>query len=33
MLSQAAGLEGVYVVSPAPGSQTGVPFIVTLNFR
>jgi hypothetical protein len=33
MLSQAAGMEGVYVVNPAPGAQAGVPFVVTLNFQ
>jgi hypothetical protein len=33
MLSQAAGMEGVYVVNPAPGAPTAVPFIVTLNFK
>jgi hypothetical protein len=33
MISQAAGVEGVYVVNPAPGAQAGVPFIITLNFQ
>jgi hypothetical protein len=32
-LSEAAGMEGVYVVNPAPGAPTGVPFIITLNFK
>jgi hypothetical protein len=33
MLSQSADMEGVYVVNPAPGAPTGVPFIITLNFK
>jgi hypothetical protein len=33
IISQAAGMEGVYVVNPAPGAQAGVPFVVTLNFQ
>jgi hypothetical protein len=33
MLSQAAGLEGVYVVNRAPGAPSGVPFLITLNVR
>ena len=32
-LSESAGMEGVYVVNPAPGAPTGVPFIITLNFK
>jgi hypothetical protein len=33
MLSQAAGMEGVYVVNAAPGAPSGVPFLITLNVR
>jgi hypothetical protein len=33
MLSQTAGMEGVYVVNRAPGAQAGVSFLITLNVR
>jgi hypothetical protein len=33
MLSQAAGMEGVYVVNRAPGAPSEVPFFITLNVR
>ena len=33
MLSQAAGMEGVYVVNAAPEAQSGVPFLITLNVK
>ena len=33
IISQAAGMEGVYVVNPAPGAPAGVAFVVTLNFQ
>jgi hypothetical protein len=33
MLSEAAGMEGVYVVNLAPGAAGDVPFIIALNFK
>jgi len=32
-LSESAGMEGVYVVNPAPGAPNGVPFLIILNFK
>lgn len=33
MLSESAGMEGVYVVNLAPGAPNGVPFLIILNFK
>jgi hypothetical protein len=33
MLSESAGMEGVYVVNLAPGAAGDVPFFITLNFE
>jgi hypothetical protein len=33
VLSEAAGMEGVYEVNSAPGAPAGVPFVITLNFQ